>query len=257
MRIAAVSPALLALLLCFTLACSVAPPPGSPETGYSITGYVGRSNTIPAVGENVLLLDGETGKPLDSAQTNWMGKYTFSAVKPGFYIVEAGSVQRKALIKAQSLRLDIDLSSKDGTMDYSKAASPAPGKTGAPGAPGAAGGGSASLMQAMAANYWGYSGSTETRLALCPDGTFYDFSESGYSGSSYDSGGNQTMSWGNASQASGKGSWTIEGDEERGTITLYYSGGNQQSVQYQPGAERGCYYFGGRQMCRTGEPSCQ
>ena len=109
----------------------------------------------------------------------------------------------------------------------------------------------------MAANYWGYSGSTETRLALCPDGTFYDFSESGYSGSSYDSGGNQTMSWGSASNASGKGTWTIEGNTQSGTITLYYSGGNQQSVNYTPGDEGGCYYFGGRQMCKTGEPNCQ
>lgn len=245
------------IFACLILSCSVAPPPGSPETGYTITGYVGRSSTLPAINENVLLLDGETGKPVDSAQTNWMGKYTLSGVKPGYYVIEVGSVQRKVLVKAESQRLDIDLSAKDGVMDYAKSAGAVPGKPGKPGVPGGPKGGDASLMQAMAANYWGYSGSTETRLALCPDGAFYDFSESGYSGGSYDSGGNQTMSWGSASQASGKGTWTIEGDAQRGTITLYYSGGNQQTVQYQPGDDRGCYYFSGRQMCQTGEPSCQ
>jgi hypothetical protein len=245
------------LLTCLLLSCSVAPPPGSPETGYTIAGYVGRSSTLPAISENVLLLNGETGKPVDGAQTNWMGKYSFSAVKPGFYIVEAGSIQRKVLIKTESVRLDIDLSSKDGTMDYSKTASAASNKPG--GAGGAEGprGGDASLMQAMAANYWGYSGSTETRLALCPDGTFYDFSESGYSGGSYDSGGNQTMAWGSASQASGKGTWSIQGDAQSGNLTLYYSGGNPQTVQYRPGDDRGCYYFDRRQLCRTGEPTCR
>jgi hypothetical protein len=250
------------IVACLT-GCSMAPPPGSPETGYTVTGYVGKSSALPAINENVLLLDGETGKPVDSAQTNWMGKYTFSGVKPGSYVVEAGSVQRKVLVKAESQRLDLDLSAKDGVMDYTKTGSLKSGKSGGTSGPqGASGsggpkGGDASLVQAMAANYWGYSGSTETRLALCPDGTFYDFSESGYSGGSYDSGGNQTMSWGSASQASGKGTWTIEGDTQRGTITLYYSGGKQQTVEYQPGDDRGCYYFSGRQMCQTGEPTCQ
>ncbi|MFZ1947514.1 MAG: carboxypeptidase-like regulatory domain-containing protein, partial [bacterium] len=124
----------LLVLSCLVVACltgcSIAPPPGSPETGYTITGYVGKSSALPAINENVLLLDAETGKPVDTATTNWMGKYTFSGVMPGFYTVTAGSVERKVLVKDQSQRLDIDLSAKDGVMDYSKTASLTSGKSG-------------------------------------------------------------------------------------------------------------------------------
>ena len=84
-------------------------------------------------------------------------------------------------------------------------------------------------MQQMAARYYGFQGSTETKAALCPNGVYYDASESGYSGQSHNSLGNETMAWGTAGQNQGQGRWTAQGTVQQGVITITYNnnvGGN-------------------------------
>lgn len=58
-------------------------PADSPETGYSIHGYVGESAQAPAPGVTVLLLDGSSGRALATDQADFMGKYQFPGLKPG------------------------------------------------------------------------------------------------------------------------------------------------------------------------------
>ena len=61
------------------------------------------------------------------------------------------------------------------------------------------------LQRQIAGIWWGYSGSTERRIGLCPDGSYRDYTESSYSGQSSNQYGNQTMAWGSGSQSGGAG----------------------------------------------------
>jgi hypothetical protein len=137
-------------------------------------------------------------------------------------------------------------------MDYSKSA--AASASSQPAQP--AGPNDASLMQAMAAEYYSYSGSTERKVMLCPDGRYLNASESSYSGTSSDSLGNQTLGWGAANQKSGSGRWVIQGTQQQGTITLSANDGSQSQVRYQSTGERGCYTFNGNTFCVSGRPRC-
>ncbi len=243
-------------LLCaavFFLSCSTPPPAGSPETGYSVWGYVGNSTTAPASNVPVLLVNGETDRPVASKNTNIMGKYAFSGLQPGYYKVKAGDIAMDVVIASENMRLDIDLSAKGGVMNYAAGAMKSIGSTGKAG-------GDPALVQAMAGKYWGYSGAstlsggggTETNMAFCPDGSFYDNTESSYYGSSGDSYGNETMGWGASSQSGAAGTWSIEGTTQSGTITIHYKNGNESVIRYQAGDERGSYYFDGSLTTKTG-----
>ena len=97
------------------------------------------------------------------------------------------------------------------------------------------------MTQAIAGEYYSYAGSTEKKIMFCPEGTFFDSSESSYSGTGTDSLGNQTMAWGNASQNQGIGQWAIQGNAQSGTITLVYKSSKKVQVKYQAGPEKGCY----------------
>lgn len=111
-------------------------------------------------------------------------------------------------------------------------------------------------MANFAGHDWGYSGSTETSLTLCPSGVFLEASESSYSGSSRDSLGNQTGAWGVANQRGARGNWSIQGDGRQGTIQFAYPSGNRASAaSRQAGA--GCYSLNGRTLCRKGPAHCQ
>ncbi len=61
------------------------------------------------------------------------------------------------------------------------------------------------LQGEIAGKWWGYASSTERRIGLCADGTYMDYTEAGYSGSSSNQYGDQTMAWGSASQGGGQG----------------------------------------------------
>lgn len=116
--------------------------------------------------------------------------------------------------------------------------------------------GDSSLMKWFAGSYYHYSGSTERRVVLCPNGTFRSDRESGYSGR-FTEGGVQTGAWGSASQASNKGKWAIRGDQRQGTISLVYSDGGRGEISYRSGGDRGCFYFNGTLFCYEGNGNCR
>jgi len=238
------------VLLC---SCATAPPPGSPATGYSIYGFVGTSTTSAASNTMVMLLDGDTERPVDSANTNLLGKYTISGVAAGYYKLRVGKITKEILVKDENVRLDVDLSAEDGTMNYLAGAMKG---TSAPGKPG----GDPALVQALAGKYWGYSGTssysggggTETRMAFCMDGSYHDSSESSYYGSTQDQYGDENMVWGAANQSAGSGSWSVQGTPAEGTITISYHDGSEGTIEYRAGDEAGTYYFDGKLCSKTG-----
>lgn len=111
---------------------------------------------------------------------------------------------------------------------------------------------SAELARQIAGIWWGYEGSTERKVGLCPGGGYQDYSESSYSGNSSDSAGNQTMAWGAAGQNGGAGNWSIQGDYQQGLIFVQYNNGSQITIRYQQCGETGCLLFNGNKLCRAG-----
>lgn len=114
---------------------------------------------------------------------------------------------------------------------------------------------SAELQAQIAGTWWGYSGSTERKIGLCPDGSYMDYTESSYSGRGYDSGGNESMAWGAAGQAGRQGRWSIQGNYQQGTISVQTRGGNF-SLQYSQVGEPGCLNINGSRLCRS-SASCE
>ncbi len=216
----------------------------------NISGFIGNSSTSPASRVNVVLYSKDDGKIVDSVQTNFFGKYKFPDVQPGTYIIKVGKIAQEVVVVRKSMRIDIDLSAQDGTMDYAKGAAAA-------GAAQPAGPNDPNLMQAMAGEYYHFSGSTERKVMLCPDGRYFGAAESSYSGTSTDSLGNQTSGFGAASQSSSGGRWTVQGDQTQGTITMSGNDGRQSQVRYQSTGERGCFKFNGNTFCVSGPARCQ
>ena len=125
---------------------------------------------------------------------------------------------------------------------------------GAAAAPGAS---DAGLMRQMSATYYsfssagvGYSGGTERRVVLCPDGRYHSGSESGYSGGAGTAG-----AWGSASQRKGQGTWRIVGNTQRGTLTTISSDGTPTEYPYRS-CGQGCYYFGNTKFAVEGPARC-
>ncbi len=112
------------------------------------------------------------------------------------------------------------------------------------------------LADEIAGVWWGYSGSTERKIGLCPGGVYADFTESGYSGNSYNSMGDNTMSWGTANQNSGQGRWSIQGDGQSGVIYVRYNDGSTASLRYRQINDPGCLKFNGNTLCRQ-STTCQ
>lgn len=121
-------------------------------------------------------------------------------------------------------------------------------KSGPGGAP--AGPNDPDLQRRIAGIWWGYSGSTEREMGLCPDGSYRDYTESGYSGRSYDQYGSQTMAWGSGSQGGGSGRWTVSGNTDSGTIHVAYSSGRNANIGYRQIGKPGCLSFNGNTLCR-------
>jgi len=122
----------------------------------------------------------------------------------------------------------------------------------------ASGGSDASLMKQMSATYYsfssagvGYSGGTERRVVLCPDGRYHSGSESGYSGGAGTAG-----AWGSASQRKGQGTWRIVGNTQQGTLTTISSDGKPTEYPYRT-CGQGCYYFGNTKFAVEGPARCQ
>jgi hypothetical protein len=131
----------------------------------------------------------------------------------------------------------------------------------ASGGGGGGGGGNASatgpndpqLMQQFAGTYYSFSavgggqtGGTETSVTLCPDGTYYNSSETGYSGSG----------WGSASQGGNRGTWRIVGNMNEGTLTTVTSSGSATEYKYSR-CGNDCVYFGNNKFAYAGPPKCR
>jgi hypothetical protein len=220
------------------------------KDSFKVSGFVGTSSTSAANGVNVVLIDKATGTPVDSVSTGIFGKYTFKNVKPGTYIVKAEKVTREVTVVKKDIRMDIDLSAPGGVMDYMKGAVQQQQQQAGAAPPGPS---DPALMQAMAGEYYSYSGSTERKLMLCANGTFWDSRESSYSGSF----GTGQGGWGAASQGGGSGSYAIQGDVQGGTITFSYKGGKRSQSRFRSTGERGCYSFDGTTFCYSGPARCQ
>ncbi len=240
-----------AITLALFVCAPVAPGAFSAEK-LNISGYVGTSSTSAAPRVNVVLYSKDTGQPVDSVQTNFLGRYKFNEVPPGTYVIKVGKVTREVVLVKKSLRIDIDLSAQDGVMDYAKGAAAAAGTQAQPVGPN-----DPNLMQAMAGEYYHFSGSTERKVMLCPDGRYFGAAESSYSGSSRDSLGNQTSGFGAASQSRSGGRWTIQGTQTQGTIVMSGNDGSRSQVRYQSTGERGCFTFNGNTFCVSGPARCQ
>jgi hypothetical protein len=219
----------------------------------SISGYIGTSSMSAASKVNVVLYLKDKDQPVDSVQTNFFGRYKFNDLGPGTYVVKVGRITREVVLVKKSMRIDIDLSAEDGTMDYAKGAA-ASTTAGTPAQP--VGPNDASLMQAMAAEYYHFSGSTERKVMLCADGRYFGAAESSYSGTSTDSLGNQTSGFGAASQSRSGGRWTVQGSQGQGTITFSGNDGRQSQLRFQSTGERGCFSFNGTTFCASGPARC-
>jgi hypothetical protein len=225
-------------------------PTGNAESGYHIYGFVGENSQTAAPGTTVLLVDGSTGKAMATDQADLLGKFDFSGLPPGHYQLKVGEIVQDIVIGAENVRRDIDLSNPNGSMNYAAAATKQLA-AGATGTAQPAGPNDEELARQIAGTWWGYEGSTETKIGLCPDGSYTDFRESGYSGTMHDAGGTQTGAWGTASQSGGQGVWTIQGTTDSGTISVRYSNGNSATIAYRQCGESGCLLFDGRKLCRT------
>jgi len=125
------------------------------------------------------------------------------------------------------------------------------GKTAPPGAgPGSLN--NSELAAEISGIWWGYSGSTERKIGLCPQGRYHDYTESSYSGSSKDSLGNPSTAWGTANQKGSVGTWSIQGNYQEGIISVRQPDGNESSIRYKQCGEPGCLFFNGHKLCRTG-----
>lgn len=244
--------ALLAAAACALVLAGLATD-GSAQPAFTLQGFVGQNTTTPAPMVQVVLLEAASQRPLATAQTNFFGKYSFKGLPPGEYVVRIAEVTRPVVLLDRDVRLDIDLSVKGGVMDYAAGAAAQAGTTsaGATGGAAPAGPHDAQLAQQIAGVWWGYSGSTERRIGLCPGGVFRQFSESSYSGRGTDSLGSQTMAWGAASQGGGSGQWTISGDTQSGTINIVYQNGRNAAMRYRQIGDPGCLNIGGHKLCRT------
>jgi hypothetical protein len=247
------------IVLFMALAAAVALAQDTAKTKtYKVSGFVGQSTSTAAPNVVVTLIAKDSGEVFGSDQTNFFGKYGFKGVPPGVYVLQVEKVQRTLAVKNKNVRLDIDLSAEGGMMDYVKtgmAEIEAKNKGGGPG--GSPGPSDPQMTQAIAGEYYSYAGSTEKKLMFCPEGTFFDSSESSYSGTGTDSLGNQNMAWGAAGQKQGSGQWAIQGTPQNGTITLVYKGGKRVEVKYQAGPEKGCYKFDGTVFCYSGPARCK
>jgi Carboxypeptidase regulatory-like domain len=263
------SPFILALVLGLT-AATVMAQDGSKAKVFKVSGFVGKSSSEAAPGVSVILLRGDTEEVFATDQTNFFGKYTIKNVPPGVYVLRVEKIRRTVAVKDKNVRLDIDLSADTGVMDYTKTGLEAVKKEGESKAEGGAAGGAqggapgeppgptdARLMNEMAGEYYHFSGSTEKRIMFCPQGTFFDSSESSYSGRGVDGLGNEAMAWGQASENKGSGQWSIQGNLQSGTITLAYRSGKRVVIPYVAGPEKGCFKFDGTVFCYSGPAKCK
>jgi hypothetical protein len=130
-------------------------------------------------------------------------------------------------------------------------------QSGATGGAAATGPNDPELMRQFAGKYYSFSavgggqtGGTERQIMLCPNGTFRQSSETGYS-----AGAGTGNAWGSASQGGGQGTWRITGNMNEGTITTVDPDGNATEYHFRRcGSD--CVYFGNNKFAYAGPPDC-
>lgn len=244
---------ILSLTILFIITIST--PSFAKKKKLSIYGFIWQTNTTPGIGYQVALFDKRTNRLLKVDKSNFFGKYKFKDVTPGNYIVRVGKLSRDITVIDKSLNEHFHLSSNDGKVDFYAAAQENSAKVDKMVAEAEVGPTDPQLMQWIAGEYYSYIGSTESKLMLCPGGVFYDSRESSYSGNFTDSGGNNTGSWGNASQNSGNGKWAINGTQQSGTITFSYKNGKKKKSNFKAIGDN-CFIIGGVKYCYAGKAKC-
>ncbi len=152
------------ILLAVFLGC-MPPSQGSVEKGFTIWGYVGNTASEPASNIMVLLIDGNSDKPVASKNSNFLGKYTFSGLRPGYYKIKVSDKEIETVITTENQRVDIDLSSKTGAMNYAAAAIKDVVGNAKPG-------GDPELAKKFSGQWYSYSGAmsgggSESQMGLC------------------------------------------------------------------------------------------
>ncbi len=106
------------------------------------------------------------------------------------------------------------------------------------------------LVMHFAGTWAHFTTNTSTWITFYPDGTYSDEYEASYSGDLNDGWGNQTGDWLAAGQQSGRGSWTVRGTKDAGTIIVRRANGKEIYYEYRVLVEKGKkfytnYYFNG------------
>ena len=113
------------------------------------------------------------------------------------------------------------------------------------------------LMQQMSGVYYSfsssglsYSGGTERRVVLCPNGTYYSGSESSYSAGAGTSG-----AWGAAGQRADQGTWRVQGNVNEGILTTIDANGKPTEYRYRRcGGD--CIYIGNTKFAVSVPAKC-
>jgi len=128
---------------------------------------------------------------------------------------------------------------------------------GTAGAVAPSGSSSQQLMRQMTGVYYSfssaglsYSGGTERRVVLCPNGTYYSGSESSYSAGAGTSG-----AWGAAGQRGDRGTWRVQGNVNEGILTTFDSSGKPTEYRYRRcGGD--CIYIGNTKFAVSTPANC-
>ena len=142
------------------------------------------------------------------------------------------------------------------SMQYFRASSGSAGMGGIGGGGGPSGPGDP-LMRQMAGVYYSfssaglsYSGGTETKVVMCPDGTYYSGSESSYSAGAGTSG-----AWGAAGQRGDRGTWKVRGNVNEGILTTMGPDGKPTEYRYKRcGGD--CIYIGNKKFAVSTPANC-
>ena len=113
------------------------------------------------------------------------------------------------------------------------------------------------LMQQMCGVYYSfssaglsYSGGTERRVVLCPNGRYFSGSESSYSAGAGTSG-----AWGAAGQRADQGTWRIQGNANEGILTTIDASGKATEYRYRRcGGD--CIYIGNTKFAVSTPAKC-
>ncbi|MBN2373743.1 hypothetical protein JXL19_08150 [bacterium] len=188
----------------------------------------------------------------------WKGNVPYDLVfEPKKRTLESWSENKDKYEENQNFLSQLAGSLSQGSQE-TQGTQGAQGSQGNQGSQGAtpAGPNDSNLQKQIAGVWWGYSGSTERKIGLCPDGSYMDYTESGYSGKSTNQYGDTTMAWGTANQGSRSGRWTITGTTQSGTIYVNFSNGGSTTIQYRQINDPGCLSFNGNTLCRQ-SAACQ